>query len=48
MNNETLREKLEEFIRLFESETKVIKEQVNYNKILTHSKLPQFNYTVVP
>lgn len=34
MNNETLKEKLEEFINLFEHETEEIKEQVNYNSTL--------------
>ena len=34
MSNETLREKLEEFINLFESQTEEIKGQVNYNSTL--------------
>jgi len=34
MSNETLKEKLEQFINLYESETEEIKEQVNYNSTL--------------
>jgi len=34
MSNETLKEKLKEFINLFESETEEIKGQVNYNSTL--------------
>ncbi len=34
MSNETLKEKLEEFINLFESETEEIKKQIHYNSTL--------------
>jgi len=34
MNNEILKEKLEEFINLFESETEEVKKQIHYNSTL--------------
>ena len=34
MSNESLKEKLEEFIKLFETETEEVKGQVNYNSTL--------------
>ncbi len=34
MSNETLKEKLDEFIKLFESESEEIKGNVNYNSTL--------------
>lgn len=45
MSNETLKEKLEEFINLFESETEEIKGQVNYNSTLNiTNQLLKFHY----
>ncbi|WP_242131170.1 hypothetical protein [Aestuariivivens marinum] len=45
MSNESLKEKLEEFIKLFETETEEVKGQVNYNSTLNiGNQLLKFHY----